>query len=61
MSCHQPLGQYLGYPTSLPNYSYIEACRSLGIGESAVRRWVDQIQKKHKGVTPQSKALTPEQ
>ncbi|EIK72622.1 hypothetical protein PseBG33_4764 [Pseudomonas synxantha BG33R] len=25
-----------------------------------MRRWVDQI-KKHKGVTPQSKALTPEQ
>jgi transposase len=43
------------------NYSYIEASRSLGIGESALRRWVDQIQKEHKGVTPQSKALTPEQ
>lgn len=34
------------------NYSYIEASRSLGIGESALRRWVDQIQKEHKGVTP---------
>lgn len=43
------------------NYSYIEASRSLGIDESALRRWVDQIQKEHKGVTPQSKALTPEQ
>ncbi|EJL03397.1 ISPsy24 transposase [Pseudomonas fluorescens Q2-87] len=43
------------------NYSYIEASRSLGIGESALRRWVDQIQKEHTGVTPQSKALTPEQ
>jgi len=42
-------------------YSYTEASRSLGIGESALRRWVDQIQKEHKGVTPQSKALTPEQ
>nr|AAT90826.1 putative transposase [uncultured proteobacterium QS1] len=41
------------------NYSYIEASRSLGIGESALRRWVDQIQKEHKVVTPQSKALTP--
>jgi len=29
------------------NYSYIEASRSLGIGESALRRWVDQIQKEH--------------
>ena len=27
------------------NYSYIEASRSLGIGESALRRWVDQVQK----------------
>ncbi|MEW5715694.1 IS3 family transposase [Pseudomonas sp. SB113] len=43
------------------NYSYIEASRSLGIGESALRRWVDQIQKEHKGITPQSKALTSEQ
>jgi transposase len=43
------------------NYSYIEASRSFGVGESALRRWVDQIQKKHKSVTPKSKALTPEQ
>ena len=43
------------------NYSHIEASRSLGIGESATRRWVDPIQKEHKGITPQSKALTPEQ
>ncbi|KEX94530.1 transposase [Pseudomonas putida] len=43
------------------NYSYIEASRSLGIGESALRRWVDQVQKECQGVTPQSKALTPEQ
>ena len=25
------------------NYNYIEASRSLGIGESAPRRWVDQV------------------
>ena len=43
------------------NYSYIEASRSLGIGESVLRRWVDQIQKEHKGVIPQIKALTPDQ
>ena len=43
------------------NYSYIEASRSLGIGESALHRWVDQLQKERQGVTPQSKALTPEQ
>ena len=43
------------------NYSFIEASRSLGVGESALRRWVDQVQKVRQGVTPQSKALTPEQ
>ena len=25
------------------NYSYIEASRSLGVGESALRRWVDHV------------------
>ncbi|MFJ3368102.1 IS3 family transposase [Pseudomonas sp. NPDC086251] len=43
------------------NYSYIEASRSLGVGESALRRWVDQVQQERQGVTPQSKVLTPEQ
>ena len=43
------------------NYSYIEASRSLGVGESTLRRWVDQVQQERQGVTPQSKALTPEQ
>ena len=43
------------------NYSFIEASRSLGIGESALRRWVSQLLQVRTGVTPQSKALTPEQ
>ena len=43
------------------NYSCIEASRSLGIGESALRRWVSQLLQERIGVTPQSKALTPEQ
>ena len=42
-------------------YSHIEACRSLGVVESALRRWVNQLQLERSGVTPQSKALTPEQ
>lgn len=42
-------------------YSHIEACRSLGVVKSALRRWVNQLQQEHNGVTPQSKALTPEQ
>jgi putative transposase len=43
------------------NYSFIEACRSLIIGESALCRWMDQLQRELIGVTPHSKALTPEQ
>jgi transposase len=42
-------------------YSHREACQSLGIGETALRRWVDQLRAERGGVTPQSKALTPEQ
>jgi len=43
------------------DYSHTEASRSLGIAESALRRWVNQLQQKRNGVTPQSKVLTPEQ
>lgn len=42
-------------------YSITEACRSLGLVESALRRWVNQLQVERNGVTPSSKALTPEQ
>lgn len=43
------------------DYSTVEACRSLGIGETALRRWVTQLRAERGGVTPQGKALTPEQ
>lgn len=43
------------------NYSYIEASRSVGVGESTLSRRVDPIQKEHKGITSQSKPLTPKQ
>jgi transposase len=42
-------------------YSHIEAARSLGLVESALRHWVKQLQEERAGVTPKSKALTPEQ
>ncbi|TEJ94429.1 IS3 family transposase [Pseudomonas aeruginosa] len=42
-------------------YSHIDACRSLGVVDSAVRRWVKQLEAERQGVTPKSKALTPEQ
>ena len=42
-------------------YSIAETCRSLDVGETALRRWVDQLRAERGGVTPISKALTPEQ
>ncbi|MCU8979890.1 IS3 family transposase [Pseudomonas aeruginosa] len=42
-------------------YSHIDACRSLGVVDSALRRWVKQLQQERDGLTPKSKALTPEQ
>ncbi len=39
----------------------VDACRSLGVVDSALRRWVKQLQQERDGVTPKSKALTPEQ
>ncbi|SFL85943.1 transposase [Halopseudomonas pachastrellae] len=42
-------------------YSVVEACKSMGVGETALRRWVDQLREERGGVTPNSKALTAEQ
>lgn len=42
-------------------YSFTEAARSLEVGETALRRWVKQLQDERGGTTPNSKALTPEQ
>ena len=42
-------------------YSVSEASRSLGVGETAIRRWVSQLAQERGGITPKSKALTPEQ
>lgn len=42
-------------------YSITEACRSLDVGETALRRWVGQLQLERDGTTPKSKALTPDQ
>ena len=41
-------------------YSCIEAARPLGLVESALRRWVNQLQQERNGMTPTSKALTAE-
>lgn len=42
-------------------YTIIEGSRSLGIGESVLRRWVKQLRQERVGITPQSKALTLKQ
>jgi transposase len=42
-------------------YSVSAACRAVGIGETALRRWVSQLQQEREGVTPSSKAFTTEQ
>ncbi len=42
-------------------YSVPEASRSLDVGETLLRRWVQQLQSERGGTTPISKALNPEQ
>jgi transposase len=42
-------------------YSVGEASRSLDIGETALRRWIDQLEGERLGVTPKAKAYTDEQ
>lgn len=43
-------------------YTVAEACRAIGVGETAMRRWIEQLEAERHGVTPTgSKALTPEQ
>ena len=43
-------------------YSITDACKSVSVGPTAMRRWVDQLRDERGGVTPQrSKAMTPEQ
>ena len=42
-------------------YSPIEASRSVGVAESVLRRWVQQLRMERQGVTLQSKAITPDQ
>lgn len=42
-------------------YSVNEACRSLDVGDTALRRWIEQLEHERGGITPSSKVLTPEQ
>ena len=42
-------------------YRIPEASRSLNVGETALRRWVQQLEAERGGSTPTSKALTADQ
>ena len=42
-------------------YSIFEARRALDVGDTALRRWVDQLKNERGGHTPSSKAMTDEQ
>lgn len=42
-------------------YTMGQACQALGIGETALRRWVAQVETEMVGLTPTGKAITPEQ
>jgi len=42
-------------------YNIAEASRSLDVGETALRRWMTQLEKERGGITPTAKAMTPDQ
>jgi transposase len=43
-------------------YTITKACESMGVSESAMRRWVNQLKAEQGGLTPRgSRALTEEQ
>ena len=42
-------------------YSVAEASRAMGVGPTAMRRWVEQLEGEHNGVTPKVQAMTPDQ
>ena len=43
-------------------YTISEACDAVGIGDTAMRRWVNQLRNERQSITPVgSRALTPDQ
>lgn len=42
-------------------YSVNEACKAVGVGSTALRRWVNQVKEEQQGITPKASAFTPEQ
>lgn len=42
-------------------YSIPDACKATGVGPTALRRWVKQLEGERSSITPTSAAMTPEQ
>lgn len=42
-------------------YTISDACHAMGVGYTAMRRWVKQLESERGGVTPSAKAITSEQ
>ena len=43
------------------SYSISEACDAMGVGYTAMRRWVKQLESERSGNTPKAAAITAEQ
>ena len=41
-------------------YSITKACAAVGVGYTALRRWVKQLEGERSGITPSAKAITSE-
>jgi transposase len=53
---HQAIGLVLEH-----GYSIQQACESVGVGPTALRRWIHQLSQERQGKTPvHAKAITPE-
>ncbi len=43
------------------NYSIGEASKAVGVSDSAIRKWVNQMKEELNGITPLGSAITPDQ
>ena len=43
------------------DYTVTEACESMGVSPTSLRKWVVQLEDERNGVAPKSRAITPEQ
>jgi transposase len=42
------------------NYTVPEACKAVGVGDTALRRWIKQLKTERGGITPKGRAITSE-